>query len=78
MPRLFWRRLATPASNEDPHQPLLLTVDEACRALRVSRWTVNQLIRTRKLTTIKIGSRRLVPATAIHTFVQSRTDEANS
>jgi excisionase family DNA binding protein len=43
----------------------LLRIDEAADRLRVSRWTVYNLIRERKLRTIKIGARRLVPVSAI-------------
>jgi excisionase family DNA binding protein len=43
----------------------LYTVDEAAAWLRVSRWTVYNLIRSGQLQTIKIGRRRLVPTTAL-------------
>lgn len=44
---------------------IVLTVDEAAARLRVSRWTLYNLIRSNQLRTIKIGRRRLVPASAI-------------
>lgn len=44
---------------------VVLTVDEAAERLRVSRWTVYNLIRSNQLRTFKIGRRRLVPASAI-------------
>jgi excisionase family DNA binding protein len=47
----------------------LLTVPEAAAALRVSKWTLYQLIRSRRLGTIKIGARRLVPTTALDAFL---------
>ena len=43
----------------------VLTIDEAAEQLRVSRWTLYNLIRTNQLRTIKIGRRRLVPTSAI-------------
>lgn len=43
----------------------VLTVDEAAARLRVSRWTLYNLIRSDQLRTVKIGRRRLVPAVAI-------------
>jgi excisionase family DNA binding protein len=43
----------------------VFTIDEAAEQLRVSRWTLYNLIRTNQLRTIKIGRRRLVPASAI-------------
>ena len=39
----------------------LFTIDEAAAQLRVSRWSVYNLIRSGQLQTIKIGRRRLVP-----------------
>jgi excisionase family DNA binding protein len=43
----------------------LLTVQEAADRLRVSRWSVYNLIRSNRLRTIKIGRRRLVTPTAL-------------
>jgi excisionase family DNA binding protein len=40
----------------------LFTIDEAAAQLRVSRWSVYNLIRSGQLQTIKIGRRRLVPS----------------
>ncbi|MEU4571445.1 helix-turn-helix domain-containing protein [Nonomuraea sp. NPDC023979] len=44
---------------------LVLTVDEAAQRLRVSRWTLYTLIHSKRLRTIKIGRRRLVPVDAL-------------
>jgi excisionase family DNA binding protein len=46
-------------------EPAVLTVDEAAERLRVSRWTLYNLIRTNQLRTVKIGRRRLIPVSAI-------------
>jgi excisionase family DNA binding protein len=43
----------------------LFTIDEAAARLRVSRWSVYNLIRSGQLHTIKIGRRRLVPSDAL-------------
>ena len=43
----------------------LLTVQEAADRLRVSRWSVYNLIRSRQLRTVKIGRRRLVTPAAL-------------
>jgi excisionase family DNA binding protein len=48
----------------------LFTVDEAAARLRVSRWTVYNLIRSGQLHTIKIGRRRLVPPAALGECVE--------
>ena len=41
-------------------QPLLLTISEACEALRISRWQLYQLINNRRLKTVRINRRRFV------------------
>lgn len=50
--------------------PVLYTVDEACEALRISR-SVNELIRSGRLRTVKQGSRRLVPVVAVAEYVEA-------
>ena len=55
---------------------LLLTVDEAAERLRVSRWTLYNLIRSNQLRTVKIGRRRLVPFAALAEYVDLLTEEA--
>ena len=54
----------------------LLTVDEAAEQLRVSRWTVYNLIRSNQLHTIKIGRRRLVEPAALAECVELLGEEA--
>ena len=55
----------------------LFTIDEAAARLRVSRWTLYNLIRSNQLRTIKIGRRRLVPPAALDECVeQFRKDVA--
>jgi excisionase family DNA binding protein len=49
---------------------LLLTVEEAADWLRVSRWSVYNLIRSSQLRTIKIGRRRLVTRAALAECVE--------
>lgn len=49
----------------------LFTVDEAAARLRVSRWSVYNLIRSGQLRTVKIGRRRLVPPAALDDCVES-------
>jgi excisionase family DNA binding protein len=43
----------------------LLTVGEAADQLRISRWSVYNLIRANQLRTVKIGRRRLVTPAAL-------------
>jgi excisionase family DNA binding protein len=50
--------------------PAVLTVAEACLTLRISKWSLYQLIRSRQLETIRIGRRRLIPVAAIQALIQ--------
>jgi excisionase family DNA binding protein len=53
------------AKDGDTGEARLLTVSEACTRLRISKWTLYELIRKRQLETIRIGRRRLIPAISI-------------
>ncbi|GLZ15073.1 hypothetical protein Acsp04_53080 [Actinomadura sp. NBRC 104425] len=55
---------------------LVLTVDEAAERLRVSRWTLYNLIRSNQLRTVKIGRRRLVPVDALTECLDRLTEVA--
>lgn len=80
-PRLFASSISLRAiGTENPsaqhsYEPLLFTVPEACAQLRVSRWALYQLIRSGRLKTIRIGSRRLVPRTAVSTLIRELIQE---
>jgi len=50
----------------------MITVDEAGRALGVSRSTVWRLIQRGDLPSVRRGGRRLVPATAVRTRIRRR------
>jgi excisionase family DNA binding protein len=52
-----------------PELPVLLTITEACNLLRISRWSFYRLVQQRRLRTVKIGARRLVPPAAIADLV---------
>jgi excisionase family DNA binding protein len=49
---------------------VLLTVEEAAKALAVSRTMIFQLIRTGQLITVRIGRLRRVPTWAIEDFAR--------
>lgn len=49
--------------------PTLLTVPEAMTALRLSRATVYDLIRSGELGSVKVGRCRRIPAQAVQAFV---------
>lgn len=48
------------ALDTSPSPPLLLTITEACEALRISRWQIYRLINDGRLRTVRINRRRLV------------------
>lgn len=56
--------------------PLLYRVEEAAEVLRIGRTVVYELIRCGALRTVKVGTRRLVPAVAVREYVDSLTDGA--
>ena len=59
-------------SESRPAVPAVLCdVDEAAEALRLSRSSIYELIRSGQLRTVKQGRRRLVPVTALAEYVAS-------
>ncbi|OEJ25817.1 excisionase [Streptomyces agglomeratus] len=54
----------------------LLTVPEVMVRLKLGRSKVYDLIRTRRLTSLKIDGARRVPADAVRDFIQSQLAEA--
>lgn len=55
----------------------LLTVPEAMAVLKVSRWTLYNLIRSGEITSIVVGTRcRRIPATALDAYVSRLCEEA--
>lgn len=73
------RTYRTRRSDSDrPPQALsldLLTVPEVAETLRISKWSVYQLIWAGQLGSIKIGRRRLIARAALHHFVDRRQAE---
>lgn len=47
------------------------SIDEAAEALRVSRSTFYDLMTAGKVRTVKIGARRIIPASALEEFLGS-------
>lgn len=56
----------------------LLTVAEACELLRISKTKLYSYIHARQLATVRLGSRRLIPYSAIQAFVAQHTTEATT
>ncbi len=72
-----------PAAREQPSernndQPLLLlTVEQAARALGIGRTITYQLITSGALASVRIGGSRRVPTSAVHTFVADLLSATN-
>ena len=49
----------------------LIDIDQAADALAISPWTVRFLIRTKKLSPVKVGRRTLLEPAELDRFVQS-------
>ncbi|SCL20756.1 DNA binding domain-containing protein, excisionase family [Micromonospora rhizosphaerae] len=54
----------------------LLAVPEAAARLRVSKWMLYNLIRSRRLRSVKIGDRRLIPVAALRAFLAALEEDA--
>lgn len=63
----------TPTS---PFGPRVLRVEEAARALGIGRSLVYDLIRSGRLRSFKVGSRRLIPVSAIDEAIAAFMEEA--
>jgi excisionase family DNA binding protein len=61
---------------DEPKTPQLLTVILCSQALNVSHWTVRRLIKTGALPTVRIGSRVLVKASDLNSFIDQRRTTA--
>ncbi|MBM0255972.1 helix-turn-helix domain-containing protein [Micromonospora sp. 4G55] len=65
-----------PLDTPTPITPRVLRVEEAARALGIGRSLVYDLIRSGRLRSFKVGSRRLIPAAAIDEVIAILTEEA--
>ncbi|MEU3145396.1 helix-turn-helix domain-containing protein [Streptomyces sp. NPDC006999] len=64
-----------PLADAGEPAPVLLTVKEAARCLRIGRTTCYALIRTGELESLTIGGLRRVPADAPAAYLARRRDE---
>ena len=62
--------------DESEIPPVMYRVEEAAIALRLSRSLLYELIRSGRLRTVKVGSRRLVPVEALAECVTMLQDGA--
>lgn len=70
-----WEKKEELSATSSPEK-LLLTTSEAAERLGIGRTTLYELIRAGKLRTIKIGRRRLIPATAIPKMIATLIEES--
>ena len=63
-----------PSPNSGPQDFQLLTVSEAAGKLRVSRYMIGVLVKSRELKSIKIGTRRLIALSDLNDYVNRRRD----
>jgi excisionase family DNA binding protein len=54
---------------------VVLSVDDVAAALRISRWKVYDLIRSRELASFKIGNCRRITDAALHDYISLRTEQ---
>lgn len=66
----------TDITQEHPAEQLL-TLDEVCEYLRISRWSLYQLINDRRLNTVRIGTRRLVAPQDFQEFLDALRADGN-
>jgi excisionase family DNA binding protein len=60
---------------EEHMEKLLLSPEEAAKALGVGRSRVYDLIRTRELHSVRIGKSRRVPVSAVRAYVERLTEQ---
>ncbi|MFL6135783.1 MAG: helix-turn-helix domain-containing protein [Nocardioidaceae bacterium] len=61
--------------SEEYTEKLLLSPEEAAQALGLGRSRVYDLIRTRRLDSVRIGKSRRIPVAAVHAYVEHLTEQ---
>lgn len=59
---------------EEQRSLALLTIGEACEILRTSKWTIYRLLHEGRLKSVKLGSRRLIPAASLSHLVEQLSE----
>ncbi|HXG71255.1 helix-turn-helix domain-containing protein [Plantibacter sp. RU18] len=57
-----------------PIEELMFTPEEAAESLGVGRSTIYDLMRLKRLNSVRIGRSRRIPATALREFAERLTD----
>jgi excisionase family DNA binding protein len=71
------RHMATDADIDRHDERLLVTVNEACERLQVSRDTLYTLMRQGRLRYLQLGGMRRIPVTELEAFIASELHEAD-
>jgi excisionase family DNA binding protein len=69
LPRSQILRQALNRSN-DKEAEHVLTVQQACRRLQISKWSLYRQFQSGMLASVKIGRRRLIPVEEIEKFLE--------
>jgi excisionase family DNA binding protein len=72
----MWKGIMSQSKTDAAVIPVVYRVEEAAEALRISRDSIYELIRSGRLRTIKVGARRLVPVVALSEYVAAALDGA--
>jgi excisionase family DNA binding protein len=73
----MFRRLAGRHAGRGDDVEELLTMDDAARLLRVSRWTVFRLAKERQVTSLLVGQRcRRITASSMQAYIAQQVEEA--
>ena len=70
-------RKLRPRKEIDMNHPLLMTIDQAAEALSLSRSTVQRLINSGLLPSVKVGGSRRIPTSAVSEYVADLTEVAS-
>ena len=54
---------------------VVYTVEEAAQVLKIGRWKIFDLIRTKQLRSVKIGGLRRIPGSAIEEYIARLMEE---
>lgn len=60
---------------EQPSRPIIYTVEEAAKYLRVSRWMIYRLMRSNELISFTVASRRLISSDDLMDFIEQHKEE---
>ena len=72
---MLWGIVGHMQPNTTTAEPVLLSIQEAARALSLSTWTVYQLADSSRLASVYQGRRRYIPMASIRAYVEALPTE---